>query len=127
MNRPLVRSILAVLAGYLVLVVGIGVTDFVLSLLSPSGYPNGPKPGAKWMIIELVIGAFLIVCGGYLTASLARRAEMRHALALGVLTATIAAISLIIYHGLQPVWFQLVVVLVAIPAALAGGRLKFRQ
>jgi hypothetical protein len=127
MNKPLVRSILAVLVGYLVLAVGIGVTDFVISLFSPGGYPSGPHPEAKWMVVELVVGAILILCGGYLTASLARRRETHHALALGIVTAAIAAVSLIIYRSLQPAWFQLVVALIAIPAALAGGRLKTRQ
>jgi hypothetical protein len=125
--RPIVRSVLVVLAGYLVLAVGIGVLDFILSRISPNQYPSGPEPAAKWMIVELAVGTALVVCGGYLTAALASQKQTRHALALGILTSGLAAVSLAIYHNVQPFWFQLVMVIAAIPAALAGGFLKVRR
>ena len=120
----MLRSILAVLAGYLILAVGIGLVDFGISRVSPEHYPGGPDPVAKWMVVELIIGLALLVLGGYVTVSIARHALLKHALALGVLTSLIAAVSLIIYHGRQPFWFQAVMVVGAIPAALAGGKLR---
>ena len=125
--KPTLRSILAVIAGYLVLAVAIGLVDFILSLISPDQYPNGMNPATKWMIVELAIGLCLLVAGGYVTARIARRAEMRHALALGILAAAMAAVSLLVYKNRQPFWFQLVILTGAIPAALGGGRLKARH
>jgi nitrate/nitrite transporter NarK len=125
--KPIVRSILAVITGYLLLAVLIGVVDFGLSLISPDQYPNGAHPAAKWLIVELAVGVCLLVAGGYLTAKIARRSEMRHVLALGILAAVMAAVSLLVYQNRQPVWFQLVFLICAIPATLTGGRLKTRH
>jgi hypothetical protein len=127
MNSPILRSIWAVVAGYLVLVVGIGLVDFLVSLISPEHYADGPDPAAKWLIVELVIGTVLVMAGGYVTVSIARRSYRRHALALGILTSGLALFSLAFYHGRQPAWFQLVMAVVAIPAALIGATPKTRN
>src|SRR5262249_54559793 len=122
----MVRSILAVIAGYLVLALFIGVVDFIISRISPEHFPNGADPAVHWMIVELVCGLALLIAGGYVTAKLARRAELKHALALGIFAVVMALVSLFVYHGKQPAWFQGVILLGAIPAALAGGRLRVR-
>ena len=121
------RSVLAVLAGYAVLAVGIGVVDFLISRVAPDQYPSSTNPAPKWLIVELVAGLLLILWGGYVTASIARRSQIRHAMALGVLTSVLALVSLGLYHGRQPFWFQGVILVAAIPTALAGGRLKTRN
>lgn len=124
--RGIVRSVAAVIAGLLALMILSVATD---SLLHATGiYPPWfePMSGSLWLLAiayRIVYGVF----GGYVTARLAPKRPMMHALALGVVGLILSAIgALATWSGgpeYGPKWFSLSLIAIAVPCAWLGGRL----
>src|SRR5262249_37285548 len=77
--------------------------------------------------IQVFILAFnfvTAVIGGYITALLSTRAQMAHALVVGLFVFFLAFFYLISSVGKEPLWFQIALVVSALPSALAGGYLR---
>ena len=124
----MVRSILAVIAGYLVMVAGVVVLHNSIGLLLPGNYSElGKAPSLAFMILTIVYRAFGEVVGGYVTGVIAKRAEVKHALALGAVAVALGIVSMIKFWGLQPVWYQVELILIVAPALWLGGWLRGRQ
>ena len=102
--------------------------DMVLTALAPSLTPQpGEQPDAVYFVFNLSTGAFFMGIGAYVTAALAGRSEMKHALGLGALSIAMSIVSMIKYAGEQPLWYSIALMFLAIPAALAGGHFRARQ
>ena len=120
------RSIVAVLAGMLtVIVLSVG-TDAALGFNPPRG---GPKTDAHFLLATAYRIVFTIA-GGYIAARLAPRSPMRHALAVGIigLAAGLAG-AVMMWNklgegGLGPKWYSIAVFTIALPCAWAGGQLR---
>ena len=79
--------------------------------------------------VVLVTGACRFL-GGYLTARLAPQRPVTHALALGIagLALSVAgAIVNVTHPEMGPLWYPLVLILIAIPTAWVGGKIRSRQ
>lgn len=123
-TRPrLLPSTVAVLVGFFtVAILSLG-TDQVLHMLDV--YPPWGQPMFSTRLNALALSYRIVytVFGAYLTARLAPRNPMRHALILGAigfavgLTGAIAAIPL----DLGPSWYPIAIVLTALPCAWLGG------
>jgi hypothetical protein len=117
----MLRSVAAVLAGFVaVVVLSIG-TDQVLHALDvypPLGEPMH-DPGLNLLALSyrIVYG----VVGGYIAARLAPRNPMTHALALGVIGTVLSTAGAIAMWGMGPNWFPVALVLTALPCAWLGG------
>ncbi len=133
--RSALRSIGAVIAGFLA-------ASLVMMIVeSLNGHVFFPEMGRaaqgvtdreqlRGLLAAAPVGALLVVivgwvlgsfAGGWLTARLAARASVRHALVLGVLL-TLAGVA----NNLMippPAWFWVLTFLAFIPAAYAGARL----
>jgi len=129
-SRRILRRIVAVVAGFLV--VGILDTAIDVVLHATGVYPPWFKPMATplWF---LAIGYRMIdgVIGGYIAAWLAPDRPVMHALALGILgfLISIAGVLATWDKGPEfgPKWYPLALVVIALPCALLGGRLRARQ
>lgn len=122
------RSILAVITGYLAMAGGIGALAAVLRIVLPGIYPQpGKAPSLAFMILTLIYGAFGAVVGGYVTGIVAKHSEVKHALALGAVAVALAIVSMILFWGLQPVWYQVALVVIVGPAVWLGGWLRGRR
>jgi hypothetical protein len=123
--RRLWRSTGAVLAGFFaVVVLSIG-TDEILHVVDV--YPPWGLPLFDTDLLLLALGYRIVytVAGGYITARLAPRNPMRHAIVLGVVglvLGTIGAIATIPMH-LGPSWYPIALVIAALPCAWLGGLL----
>jgi hypothetical protein len=119
------RSAGAVLAGLIaIFVLSLG-TDQVLHSLAvypPWGQPMR-EPGLNLLALSyrIVYG----VLGSYLTARLAPRAPMRHALILGAIGLGLSTAGAVvgIRMDLGPAWYPILLALTALPCAWAGGAL----
>ena len=124
--RRVLRSIGAVLAGLLaVVILSIG-TDMVLhatSVFPPWGQPMSNALFVLATAYRTVYG----VAGGYIAARLAPDRPIGHAIALGIVGVIIsiagAAATWNAGPEFGPRWYPLALVLIALPSSWAGGRL----
>lgn len=127
--RRLWRSTGAVLCGF-VAVVGLSlVTDQVLHTLRVYPPWGEPMPGTGLVCLALSYRIVYGVVGGYVTARLAPRNPMRHALVLGVVGLVVSTAGAIatIPMNLGPIWYPLALLLTALPCAWLGGVLYRRR
>lgn len=116
------RSIWAVVAGALLIIVASTLVDVALHLAGV--YPAVGEPLTHGLALlassyRLVIG----VAGGWLAARLAPRAPMRHALILGGVGILLGLVGLVLTWnaGLGPRWYPISLVLLALPQCGLGG------
>ena len=126
----MVRSIVGIVSGAVLWMLGF----FVLALLLAQLWPDYAIHGRQWTRENLFTFTPLMACcnlvfwvlaeigGGWAVAKIAKRRE-----ALWTLAALVAiyliALHLILYWSRFPWWYNLGVVIPAIPALLMGGRL----
>lgn len=120
-----VKSIGAVLAGFLtVVVLSIG-TDFVLESLGL--FPPQNEPAAyTWgmLLVALIYRMGFTVAGGYVTAKLAPTNPMRHVIILGIIGMTVGTLGAIVTWDMTPEhWYPVALVITALPCTWFGGRL----
>lgn len=114
--------------GYVVMLVAFIGAETALTALAPELMPQTGKPtDPLYFMFKLVTGFFFISIGGYATAMLAGRSEMKHALGLGALSIAMSIVSRLKYPGDEPLWYSIALMFLAIPAALAGGYYRVRQ
>ncbi len=128
--RRIGRSIGAVLAGVLAIVVLSLATDVVLhatGIFPPMGQPMSDALFLLATAYCTVYG----VAGGYLTARLAPDRPMQHALALGAVGVVLGTVGAVATWNRGPAfgphWYPLALIALAIPQCWAGGRLYERQ
>ena len=121
----MLRSILAVVVGYLIMYIPIS----ILFLAWFGGYDpqNSPTPTMGFMLFSLVFGFVFAGAGGYVCALIAKRSEMNHAMALAGLVVVMAIISMIGAAGREPLWYQLAGLVIGIGGVLIGGLVRAGQ
>lgn len=77
----------------------------------------------RYLTLGLILGTMSTVLGGYLAARLARAVPYFNALAFGVLGLLISLIG----SSELPLWFNIVGLLLTLPAALLGGHIAKLQ
>lgn len=112
----MIRSVLAVVAGYVVIcVVVLGFSW----LLPPTTLAS------RWFFVAYGFMAALL--GGYVAAALAGRSPFRHAVVLAGVGVALAILSFFFALDDSPLWFHLANTVVPAVAVLLGGWLKERQ
>ena len=128
--RRILRSIGALFAGFVVVVVLSLGTDLVLH--ATGVYPPwGEAMSDALFLLATAYRTVYAVLGSYLTARLAPYAPMKHALAggiVGLVLSTVGAVSTW-DKGPEfgPHWYPLALVATSLPCAWAGGRLRTLQ
>jgi hypothetical protein len=124
------RSIGAVVAGLLVIVVLSTATDAVMHATGVFPPAGQPMSNALWLLAtayRIVYG----IAGCYIAARLAPDRPMQHALVLGVVGLVVsiagAAATWNRGPGFGPKWYPLAVIAIALPCAWMGGRLRVTQ
>jgi hypothetical protein len=123
-SNPL-RSVAAIVVGFLAVVVLSLGTDQVLHVLKvypPWGDPM-PQPGLNALALSYRI--VFTIFGSYLAARIAPRNPMRHAMILGLIGTvfgTAGAVATIPMH-LGPAWYPIAIAATALPCAWLGGAL----
>ena len=124
----MLRSITAVVIGFLVTFILVMSTDAALRLLLPWAYaPDGSVTSVPVLVGILLYVAVFAILGTYLTARLAPRRPMGHALALGVIALLGSIPATIAYWSTAPVWYHVAGLVLVMPLAWVGGRLRERQ
>ncbi len=127
-NRPrrTLRSVGAVLAGFLVIIIITTATDMAMHATGVFPQSGLPMSNALWLLAtayRIVYG----VVGCYIAARLAPGRPMQHALALGVVGLALSIVGAVVTWdrgpGFGPHWYPLALVAIAIPSAWLGGKL----
>jgi len=124
---PIVRSILAIVAGFLftgVLAIG---TDAVL--MSAGVLPPATERVTSTGVLLLTVAyvAVYAIAGCWVTARLAPSHPMRHALIMGGIALAMQLALLPMSWQRTPAWYNLLGLALVMPYAWAGGRLRERQ
>jgi hypothetical protein len=118
------KSIWAIVAGVLFIIVVTTLVDGVLHLIRvypPMDQPLSDPLAALATAYRIPIS----VAGAWLTARLAPEKPMRHALILGCAGVVLGLVGLLATwnKGLGPHWYPIALVVLAIPQCWAGGKL----
>jgi uncharacterized membrane protein YtjA (UPF0391 family) len=123
------RSVAAILAGLVAIAALSLATDMVLHALEI--YPPWGEPMHDTLLnaVALSYRCVYAVVGGYITARLAPRSPLRHALILGVVGMVLSALGGIsaTTANLGPIWFSVALVLISLPCAWIGAHAHRRS
>ena len=119
----LARSVLAVLAGIVVLTLTSFAIEAAVKPMLPLNGAGMPTGGAAWLI-TLSYTLLCVVAGGYATARLARSAPVAHAVAMGTLEALMTVGVWMSMPALLPAWRWIAGIALIVPAAWLGGTIS---
>jgi hypothetical protein len=129
--KTLLKSLGALIAGYLVSALLIGVTIALLGGLFPESY----RPeNTAWVVFNVLYGCVYAVAGGYVTAWLAPSRPVTHAIVLGGLMAALAVLTAVMAAGTppaagearQPGWYYPALAVVVLPSIVLGAWIRVR-
>jgi hypothetical protein len=98
-----------------------------MALVAAGIFPSFSQPALFTTPLLLLATAYrsvYSVAGCYLAARLAPDRPMRHALALGGVGVVVSIAGAIIMRGAGPAWYPLALIVLAMPCAWVGGRLR---
>jgi hypothetical protein len=128
MNRNVLKSIGAVLAGLVAIVVLSNGTDTVLEatgVFPPLAEQRDNGLTTWWMVLlALTYRVVYMVVGGYATATLAPHKPLRHAAVLGMIGVVVGILGAVAARGITPAWFSILLVLLGLPSVWLGGKLR---
>jgi hypothetical protein len=130
MNKSTMRSIGAVLAGMIAIVVLSLATD--LALHAAGVFPPWGQPVSDaLLLLATAYRTVFGVAGGYITARLAPAQPMKHALALGALGVALSLGGAVATWNRGPAfgphWYPVALVVLALPQCWVGGKLRMMQ
>jgi hypothetical protein len=120
----ILRSIGAVVAGFLACAVLSIVTDFILE--AAGWFPPLDEPQrttATMLAVALAYRTVYTVVGGYVTAALAPAKPAAHAIALGVLGMAAGTLGAVAMWKLGNNWYPIALVVEAVPCTWLGATL----
>lgn len=127
-RRRIGRGIGAIMAGAAVAIVLTAVTDFGLQV---AGFlpASGELASGRMLLLATAYRTLYGVIAGYVVARLAPHHPMRHALIGGAVGLIVCAIGAAATwnRGFGPHWYPLALIVLALPQAWAGGRLRVAQ
>ena len=117
----ILRSILAVVAGIVAVVVLSEGTDYVAGKLGLLSF-NGPDLTVPFAIAT-VYRSIAAVVGGLVTAKLAPNAPIMHAIILGAIGTALALAGVLTHLSAPNLWYPIALVVTALPCSWLGGKL----
>ncbi|MGH2450422.1 MAG: hypothetical protein ACRDGE_03955 [Candidatus Limnocylindria bacterium] len=72
-------------------------------------------------VFSLGTGLFFVIAGAFVAARIAKRDELQHAFAVGVISAVVSFSCIFMEPEALPFWYEAVALILTIPVAFAGG------
>ena len=130
--RRIGRSIAAVLAGMFVgvlLTIGTDVVLHIVGVFPLWGQSMADFDGA--LLLATVYRTIYGIAGSYIAARLAPNRPMLHALVLGAIGLAVSIVGTVVTWNRGPAfgphWYPLALIVLALPQAWAGGKLRLLQ
>jgi hypothetical protein len=106
---------------------GIGGTSTVVAGTGAGDGAGGAGPGAAALLAFLAGDVLCALAAGWLAAAIGRRAPRATALSLGFACALLGLVLALASGGTPPLWYQLALALLVLPAVVCGERLHARR
>jgi peptidoglycan/LPS O-acetylase OafA/YrhL len=124
----MLRSVISVVCGFVTIVILALLTDLILMIVTPGSFSDdGATRSLPLLVLALVYGFLFSAFGGYVTALIAKRAEIKHAVGLIILHLTMSIISSIQFAETAPMWWHASAIALIIPSVLLGSYLRLMQ
>ncbi|HXQ27178.1 MAG TPA: hypothetical protein VN822_12275 [Candidatus Acidoferrales bacterium] len=129
----MIRSVLAVLAGIATLTVTSfaieAAADPLIIWMFPHALPNKAAishnlPASLFMFAYT---ALCVAAGGYVTAWVARRSPVWHALVMGAVEVALTVLAMVSLPDVAPLRNWIVAMVLTVPAAGCGGMLRLKH
>ena len=120
----MLRSIFAVLTGYVTMVVIVGLATFLLQVVKPAWFLVGTPPPPAYLALNVAYSFFAAFAGGWTAARIATRKNLQHAIALAALTLVLAIVSAALAGEGQPRWYQALLAILMPATVFAGGWIR---
>lgn len=127
MKKNLWKSVWAVLAGFLVVVVGSTVTDLVLEMVGIFPMPGQGNLSTAQLFLALLYRMGYTVLGGYVTATLAPKNPMKHVIILGIIGTVGGILGVIVGWNLSDHWYPIAIALTGFPCVWFGGKIFLKK
>jgi hypothetical protein len=127
MKSSILKSTLAILAGFVLgAVLSLG-TDFLLNSLGIMSMQNF-KQNSSLIVAFVVIYRFAFnVAGCYLTAKLAPNKPMKHVIIIGVIGTILGILGSVAMWDQAVPWYNIAIILISLPSAWLGGKLYLNR
>ncbi len=126
MKNSIFKSIGAVLAGLVLVIVASTATDAILEKTGMMKLPFSDN-SVGYILFVILYRNIFGAAGSYLAASLAPSRPMRHAMILGGLGFLLSLLGAIFMREQGPSWYADALVVLALPAAWLGGKWFLRN
>ena len=124
----MLRSIVAIVVGFVLIGALAMGTDMLVMQAFPAAFDDAGRTRDLGLLM-LMAGyvAVYAITGCYVTARLAPGNPMAHALILGALGLAMNIVATISLWGTAPAWYHILNLLLVMPYAWVGGRIRERQ
>ncbi len=112
------KSILGVIAGYIVMVILVIITSTAAAKIL---VPDNTTPTVAYLAVNLMFGLIAAVVGGHVTAAIAKQGNLKPVYALMVLIFILGVVSLGAMANNQPSWYPYVLLIIGPLGAYLGG------
>lgn len=124
----------AIFSGTLFDIVGTLIFGSIFTFIAAIPYSNADLSPAEielqlrgslfFQTLNIVNGFFFTSMGGYIAARIAKRALMKHAVLTGAASIAIAVIFVALIPEASLRWYDMITLLLMLPAAALGGRIR---
>lgn len=122
---PVVRSVVSVAAGFFAVMVLGAAADVALSRFLPNAFAaKGGAPAENALFIKLAYETLFAAIAGYVTARIAITKPFTHVLVMAGIVLAGRAFIAVASWNVVPLWFNLGVLVLIVPAALLGAKLS---
>ncbi len=121
----MIRSVLAIIAGYVILSVFAISTALALNAVLP-GIVQFPPSRLDYALLNLSYITLYAVVAGFAVATIARRLPLRHGVIFGIVLLTLGGAFNFLEARGAALWYPLTVAVMECGGAIFGGYLKAR-
>jgi hypothetical protein len=127
MNKTMIRSMGAIIAGMLVIIIFSIATDGLMVKLGIFPPLDQGTYNTNMLIIALFYRSAYAVLGGYVTARISSINAMRNAIILGIIGTVLGIMGAITGWNLSAHWYPIALVITAIPCTWLGAKIYLNK
>jgi hypothetical protein len=120
------RAFLALLTGFVTMAAVVGVARAMLVKLVPDWVGQQGHPPTGYILVNLIYSLAAAILGGYATAWIGHNNILTYTLVLGVIVLLLSGLSALQQRGMQPIWYQLLLMAIAPAGIFLGGLLRLK-